>query len=313
MPTWDTEGLLPKNEDARTARYRRLQSWYREVVMEASAGDYREYKPLGSYLDPSEVERDRSLNFIHPEAHAHAEQRAVEVQAEGGTLSVPRLFHNMLSSMPMCFNLFGAMRAEPEFLEVFRSLFDSEATAIREIVCEWAPPEPALRLGDHSAFDAVVHYEADGERRFVGIETKYTEPFSRKDYDRPRYREVTSESGWFASAESADRLKASATNQLWRTTLLAAAADGSAEYGRGSVAVVALSDDRSAGRTVDAVRAELSTSHADRLAFVAIESILDAADGIESLAEWSRTFRCRYVDHQRPDEWANRQNPPAGD
>lgn len=298
-------GSLPAKENARVARYRRLQSWFREVELDAPAGNYGKYRPLGSYLDAGAVAQNSGLNFLHPEALAHAQQRSVEVAKEGGTLSKPRLFQNMLSSMPMCFNLFGAMRAEPSFLKVFQKLFDAEATDITKIVCEWAPSEPDLGLGDRSAFDALIRYEANGERRFFGIETKYTESFSRKPYDIPRYHEVTRESGWFSDdTDVPERLKKPATNQLWRTVMLAAAADGSTEYGRGSVAVVALSDDPAAEPTVQAIQADLSAAHRDRLSFVPVESILDVADSIGELRDWSRKFRRRYVDFQLADAWA---------
>lgn len=51
------------------------------------------------------------MNFLNEDAVQHAEQRAVEVAREGGTLDPDHLFENLLSSMLMCFNLFGALRS----------------------------------------------------------------------------------------------------------------------------------------------------------------------------------------------------------
>jgi hypothetical protein len=249
---------------------------------------------------------------VYPAAYAHPEERALGTQEEGGSLEPTRLFHNMLSSMPMCFNLFGAMRGEHEsFLPVFRSLFDADATRIVEIVCEWAPQEPAARIGDRTAFDAIVRYEAGDERRFVGIETKYTESFSSKDYDTQLYRDVTANSVWFADDPAApERLKQPKTNQLWRNVMLAVRLEQHGSEGRGSVAVVALTDDAGAAKAVDGVRAEMTDTHRDRLLSISIESILDTVDDLApELSWWATSFRRRYVDLSLPDSLDAAQDP----
>lgn len=302
--SWETSGTLPTGESQRVRKYRRLQSWYREVQLRAPAGRSGNYERLGSYLSPAAVAEQRNLNFLHPAAHEHAEKRTVEVQEEGGSLEPTRLFHNMLSSMPMCFNLFGSMRAEYDsFLPVFRSLFDADATRIVDIVCEWAPSDPAARIGDRTAFDAIIRYEAGTDRCFVGVETKYTEPFSLKDYDRPQYREVTAGSDWFTDDPTApDRLKQQRSNQLWRDVMLAGQLEQHRSEGRGSVAVVALDDDSGASAALDLVGAEMSPSHRDRLMSVPIERILDATDALSpELTWWTTSFRRRYTAVTLPD------------
>ncbi|MDF2094289.1 hypothetical protein P0Y31_18245 [Knoellia sp. 3-2P3] len=263
------------------------------------------YDQLGSWLHPDAVSEQRDLNFLHPNAHEHAEQRSRQVQDEGGSLEPKRLFHNMLSSMPMCFNLFGAMRGEDEFLLLFQRLFDARATAIVDIVCEWTPPDRNGQLGDRTAFDAVVLYETAGGPAFCGIETKYTEPFSQKIYEPSRYnhyREVTHESGWFA-APTADIevLQSPSANQLWRNTMLAARLDQHQSHGRGSLAVVALAGDPGVRKARDIVSPTLSESHADRLHYVTLEDILEVTEQLApELAWWATSFRRRYIDFTLP-------------
>lgn len=301
---WEAPGLLPADEAKRVRDHRRLQSWYRHVQLGAPPGKFGSYDPLGSYLSPEAVHEQSDLNFLHPAAHEHAKERAVAVQQEGGSLEKQRLFHNMLSSMPMCFNLFGAMRAEHDsFLPVFRSLFDPDATQIVEIVCEWAPKDPAARIGDRTAFDAIVRYETGSERRFVGIETKYTEPFSSKNYPGKIYESVTEQSRWFSISPGAvERLRSSATHQLWRNVMLASQLEAHGSEGRGSVAVVAMSDDAGAAKAVDRVRAEMADTHQDRLLSIPIESILDTTDALApELSWWATSFRRRYLDLSLPD------------
>ncbi|RYF59334.1 MAG: hypothetical protein EOO27_09585 [Comamonadaceae bacterium] len=308
----DESGTLPASDSARVRKYRRLQSWYREVQLQVPAGTYLKHERLGSYLSQAAVAKQRDLNFLHPAAHEHAERRAVEVQTEGGSLEPQRLFHNMLSSMPLCFNLFGTMRGERNsFLPVFRSIFDVDATRIVDIVCEWAPRDPAARIGDHTAFDAIIRYEADGERRFVGVETKYTESFSQQDYDTQPYRDVTAASGWFTDDPSArERLKHPKANQLWRNVMLASRLEQHGSEGQGSVAVVALNDDPGAVAAVDLVGLEMSPSHRDRLMSVSIERILDATDAESpEISWWTTSFRRRYTDVSLPDSPEASQDP----
>ena len=298
--------MLPASDSRRTARYRRLQSWYRAVQLGAPAGEFMRYEQLGSWLHRDAVARQRDLNFLHPAAHEHAEQRSRQVQEEGGSLEPQRLFHNMLSSMPMCFNLFGAMRGEDAFLLVFQRLFDARATTIVDIVCEWTPPDRA-RLGDRTAFDAVVLYETPEGAAFCGIETKYTEPFSQKAYapaPSNHYREVTYESGWFAfPARDLGALQSPSANQLWRNTMLAARLDQHGSHGRGSLGVVALAGDSGVQKARAIVSPALRGSHTDRLRYVTVEDILDVTDELApDLAWWTTSFRRRYLDHSLPDQ-----------
>jgi hypothetical protein len=220
--------------------------------------------------------------------------------------------------MPMCFNLFGAMRDEPDFLVVFQRLFDARATAITDIICEWTPPDHDDRLGDRTAFDAVVLYETADGPAFCGVETKYTEPFSPTPY-RPtkanRYREVTHESGWFAAPTTAiDGLQRPAANQLWRNTILAARLDQHRRHGRGSLAVVSLANDPGVEKARNIVLPALADSHADRLHFVNVEDILKVTEEFApDMTWWATSFRRRYVDHTLPDQQGEgRGRDPVG-
>lgn len=291
-------------DSARMRRYRLLQSWYRETVLDARPGTYvprgGEERPLGSLLHVDDVARREDLNFVSPDIGAYTRARAAEVMESGGTLEEKRLFHNMLSSMPLCFNLFGALRTTLEAqLPLVRACFDPEAVQVELIECEWIPVDPASTVGDRTAFDAaVVTRRADGSRHLVGVETKYTEPFSKTRYgarahDAGRYRAVHDGSGWF-TPQSHDGLTSSATNQLWRNCLLAAASERSGEFDSASVAVVAVSDDRHAVRAIEGVTAGMTDPARCRL--VSLDSIVATASRLPELASWSAAFERRYLD-----------------
>lgn len=290
---WNAPELFPANESPRIAKYRKLQSKYRQEVLHAKPGRSGNYAALGNYLDVEEVAANPQLNFLNSVALAHAMEREVIVRREGGALNPVRLRHNMLSSMPLCFNLFGTMRAEPDFLMVFQDLFDNEATRIREIVCEWAPQPPSNYLEDGTAFDAIVFYDTPAGSRFCGIEAKYTEPFSQEEYISERYDQVTETSGWFPNRDAASRLAGRSSNQLWRNLMLAASLEMEGQFGTGRVAVVALADDPGAKKAIEIIGPELSAP--GHLLWVPLESIVDRASQLRSLSTWAQEFGQRYL------------------
>jgi hypothetical protein len=229
-------------------------------------------------------------------------QRAAEVRAEHGTLDDDRLRMNMLSSMPMCFNLFGMIRQSPAVqLWCVQQLFDPSAIGVDLIECEWTPRNPASTTNDRSAFDAaIVTCRPDGSRHLIGIETKYTEPFSSTRYgaadrarDAGRYRNIHTRSGWF-DPSSHDALTASATNQLWRNCLLAAAAEQAGEFDSAEVAVVALDDDCGAANAIAGITAAMTSPSRCRL--ISLQAIVETSRRLPSLADWAIRFEQRYLD-----------------
>jgi hypothetical protein len=292
-PAWNAAELTVDSDDKRVARYRRHQSRYRERHLQVPPGPRPQSSSLrvGNTLDPASVAANPQLNFVNEAAYEHAIRRSLEVQQEGGSLEPDRLFHNLMSSMTMCFNLFGAIGAAPGFRDVVRALLDPAAVRIDDVVCEVKPTDA---LGDRTAFDALVRYRAtDGGERFVGIETKYTEPFSQHEYDRETYRSVTEGCGWFV-ADAACALKGAMTNQLWRGLMLAALTED-ATGTTGRYVVLTPADDQGARNSVDNVKSWLRDPR--RLDLVTLEQVVEAARARrdDRLAAWAGTFERRYL------------------
>ena len=292
-PAWNSAELQVKGDSSRVARYRRHQSRFREQELHVGPGP-RPRSPklrVGNTLDTAAVAANPRLNFIDDDAYRHAIRRSAEVKAEGGTLEPDRLFQNLMSSMPMCFNLFGSIGTAPAFLDLVRELFDPEAVEIDEVKCEVKPTDA---LGDRTAFDAIVWYRtARGEPRFLGIETKYTEPFSQRVYDNTTYREVTDASSWFTT-DAAEELHGSATNQLWRGLMLASLTEG-ATASEGRYVVVTPADDDTAREVVELAARHLTDP--SRLSWVTLEQIVACARrlGDHRLSAWAEAFASRYL------------------
>ncbi len=293
-PSWD-DPALAASEPRWRARYRLLQSWYRETVLGAPPGRYGG-RLRGNHLPADWLADHPDANFLTPEVIAYVKQRVPEVLAAGGTLAEKRLNSNLLSSMPLCFNLFGHLRAFPvEAAKVLSAAFDLDIATIERLEVEWAP-DPSQHLRDRTAFDAYVEYRTgDGKRGFVGVETKYTESFSPEEYDTEEYRRVTASPGSGFKAGAADVLKGRATNQLWRNALLVVSVRQRERFDFGHVAVVACENDRSLRKAVDQFEQQLDDP-SSLLRDVSYERIIGEADQHPALRDWAAVFRKRYLD-----------------
>lgn len=163
------------------------------------------------------VEGDAGRNFLSSQIYDVVKRRI----RHGGGVKVSRVLCNLLSSQPMCFNLFGPLVDDPELAtKLAKSLWPSVAR-VTKVVIEWAPSPADEYLDDKTSFDAFIEYtRRDGGLGFCGIETKLTEPFSQDRYDKPAYRRwMDADAPW--RTDAGDQVDHVDHNQLWRNHLLA--------------------------------------------------------------------------------------------
>ncbi len=167
------------------AKYRLKQSEYRINILKekkCGAGPKRTSRDqIGNYLINGEK---TGKNFITDIAFRHAKQKVYEKQINPYiTIGEYRLFNNMLSSMPMCFNLFSDLRQllvenKEECAKVVRGLF-SEIDWINEVKyidIEFIPVPIEKYINDRTAFDAVITVtDQSNKKGLISIETKYTD------------------------------------------------------------------------------------------------------------------------------------------
>ncbi len=202
---------------------RRHQSWYRAHVLGVPCGTGPRPSSTARYGNMLRREDGaQGLNFLTPTIFQVARRRIAEGK---GTVEPFRLLHNMLSSQPMCFNLFGPLVDDLDLATtLWQALLPGEVKRVTRVLIEYAPEPAAEYLNDRTAFDAYVEYlDKNGKSAFTGIEVKLSELFSQKRYDRPAYRRWMdgSDSPW--RPEAWDQVAAVAHNQLWRDHLLAVA------------------------------------------------------------------------------------------
>ena len=291
-PSWDDPSFRVKSDSRWVAQYRALQSWYRETVLQAPPGEFRG-KLRGNRLDEKWLEDHPDANFLNAEIAGYVATRTSLVQKMGGTLEEERLRGNLMSSQPLCFNLFGYLRNHMEEAAApFARAFGLDIAVINQIEVE--VPKPYL--GDRTAFDAYIEYQtSDGRSGFIGVETKYTEKFSPQKIYKPRYREVTNwpDSGF--KKRSTDALVGSMTNQLWRNALLTVSHRKSEYFDFGHVAVAYCDGDRGLDKAIGLFRDRLEDEDS-LLRAVSYQDLLSLLNQVGALKEWSADFQRRYLD-----------------
>lgn len=288
-------GPQSSSDPASVRRHRFHQSWYRSFVLGVPAGTGPQpgsVSPYGNMLTAEDGAAGR--NFLNSEIQAVAEARI----AQGGTVEPFRCRHNMLSSQPMCFNLFGPLARRPDLAAAFVSsvtgrTVEIEAAGVR---IEDSPGH----LDDRTGLDASIRYmTSDGERGVLGIETKLSEQFSAKEYaldSKPAYRRYSEGPGSPFAADRLDDLTDARWNQLWRNQMVCEAIKDDEQRDHAEQVVVFPDDMVDTAGLVDQYASLLSRRDAVRA--MTLSAVLDVLGGAgdPGIREWLGAFRTRYVD-----------------
>ena len=190
---------------------------------------YKHGKARGAELPMPEAKQ--TLDNYLTETIRSVVRREVEgPKRRGKVYKRPRIYNHLLSSQPLCFNLFGELAEDRALASlVLGDMSKGRVSRVTTIEFEWSPGRGDPRYtGDKSAFDVYVTYEtAMGQCGFLAIEAKYHENLEKKDKNsyRPRYDEVAAEMGCFHeehldTLRQVGRRRVNALQQLWRDHLL---------------------------------------------------------------------------------------------
>jgi hypothetical protein len=298
-------GPLPQDPHPKTRRYRLLQSWYRvEVLGIPECGPWRKgEQAVGSSLVHGEA---TGANFLSPAAFAYAKERVADKAANPSlTIDEFRLFNNMLSSMPMCFNLFADFRAGvkagcPNCTAVLATIFGtSPISRVVEVAVEMIPQPVSDYIDDKTAWDAAILYVDDkGASGLASIETKYTDKLGGntatkqgKKFDFAREHEVF-------TAEGLKWYEEHGFDQVARNLLLTLAYAHKHGLASARNYVLAPKDDEEAPTAVSQLKARLAPQFEDRIELLPLETVvergLSCADAF--FADHLNRFRRRYLD-----------------
>jgi hypothetical protein len=182
--------------------------------------------------------RESLANFITDSASSAVRNEVLDpVRSEGKLFGMPRIFDNLLSSQPLCFNLFAGLQSHLESATaVVQSMGLSHVRTVTSIQFEHSPGrgDPAY-TGDRSAFDVFLEYSTrSGQTGFLGVEVKYHENLAGKSATlRGRYEEVAGDAGCFRPG-MLPALRLQPLQQIWRDHLLASSLLQHGDYDEGA-------------------------------------------------------------------------------
>lgn len=168
-----------KTDNRYQAYYRYLQSLWRvskNIPVKKSNGQ-SDNDVYGNYTS------DPDANFMTDGIRSLVNHELAPENKGDRLIEETRLRSNLLSSQPLCFNLFGELKLNlKKALQFFNTLYDNYFKSIDKIEFEYNPARRDPRLtGDRSAFDVFVEYTSVFRKKgFIGIEVKYSETLMRE-------------------------------------------------------------------------------------------------------------------------------------
>ncbi len=224
------EGILRQykvhepNDTRFRAAARLLQALWRhkrDIPMGSYVNGEGRKRPLGSRL--STLAATSGANFLDPELR-RLTVRELAYREPGALIDEHRVWSNMLSSMPLTFNLFGALKLNPNLAnKVCRTLWPDICNEVCHIQFEHSPARGDPRFtADGTAFDVFISCrDAAGAKTFIAIEVKYSEAMQEPEARRrERYDELVEACGLYR--DPSDRtLLANPIQQLCREHMLA--------------------------------------------------------------------------------------------
>ncbi|WP_157961311.1 PGN_0703 family putative restriction endonuclease [Microvirga flavescens] len=273
--------------------------------------------PIGSYATQSGERRKlgsrittsagrSGANFLHPDI-ANLVRHQVAYREVGALIDEQRLYMNLLSSMPLTFNLFGPMALDLELAT--RTLHaicpDLSSATVTEVLFEHSPGRGNPNLtGDYTAFDVLLAYEGQsGRRGFIAVEVKYSEAMTEPSRPiKPRYDELSAVSKFFIDPES-PALRTNPLQQLFRSHLLAYAMLTRGDYDEGRFIVIAPSLNHQVQTAIGTYRCQLLEAAESPLSFgaVTLERVIECLNHAGE-PEHAAVLHKRYCDWHRVDQ-----------
>jgi hypothetical protein len=204
------------------------QAWWRTFVLVEEPGQHpvRKNETIGNTILYGRIDRKNFLsqNIIDAVEETIQERKV----AKSGILEEDRLFNNLLSSQPLCFNFFGELKKDTVLALRVLQCFYPELTEVLNVKFEFAPDEKYTN--DNSAFDVAFEVMAGDKKGLLGIECKYTDFFSPKKYDREEYLRIYNKSRNTIFMAPYKNFIVSKFNQLFRNQLIGEALVQNKEY-----------------------------------------------------------------------------------
>jgi hypothetical protein len=251
---------------------------------------------LGTRIAMPDAEGDLS-NFLTDTIRKVVRETVQAARSEDRLIKEPRIYNDLLSSQPMCFNLFGELKADLAAATAWaRHLWPDRVEKVTRLELEHSPGRRELKyLENRTAFDAYLeHTVPGGGEGFIGFEVKYHEDLKDAPKEaRERLLAVARGSGVFDEA-SFPALRGRPLWQIWFDHLLALAmlqADAP-QWKSGLFVLLHPVVNEACYRVVNAYERHLRNHLTfQRLTLEEAVAVLRATNG----APWVEAFRERYL------------------
>ncbi|WP_152047564.1 PGN_0703 family putative restriction endonuclease [Aureimonas psammosilenae] len=289
-------------DDRFKATARMLQSLWR-TDRGMAACSYRDgngrHRKLGSRINAADGRAGG--NFLNSRI-ARLVARELVYSEVGAVIERGRLFTNLLSSQPLCFNLFGSLKLDLSLATaVFAELLPGFIDEVLDVRFESSPARGhAAFSGDGTAFDILVLGRTSaGRRAFIAVEVKYTETAREslpRFTGRKRFDEIARTSNLFLDP-SDPQLYANPVQQLFRQSCLAASMLQNEIFDTGFHLLVAPGGNQLALNAGAAFKDHLRDPDAGPLPFrtITLERLIEAMAAVGA-PELARALHRRYCD-----------------
>lgn len=222
-------GPQSESDNDFVAHFRLHQSEYRARILKEDYGFGPTKNSKNRFGNILVLGEKTGSNFISEAAFRFAKQKVLDKQINKYlTIDEYRLFNNMLSSMPMCFNMFSDLREmlvteKDNALKIVKELF-IEIPWIHELTyvdVEFIPIPITDYTNDKSAFDALLLVKDDaGKAGLISIETKYTDILGENRASDSDIKNDLVKKGKFFKQALCDELMQNGYKQIHRNFLL---------------------------------------------------------------------------------------------
>ncbi|OGU76606.1 MAG: hypothetical protein A2V93_00660 [Ignavibacteria bacterium RBG_16_34_14] len=203
------------NERDFKKRMRLHQGWWRAFVLGENEGKHplRDKNICNTLLNGKQTKNNFLSNSVKNVVKEILEKR---IDGYAGMVDEKRLYNNLLSSQPLCFNFFSPLYVDKKLALHFLRKFYPEITMVNKVYFEHTNSNNKF---DNSAFDVAFDVNDGSKKGIIGFECKYTDSFSPKEFDKPIYKTIHNQSNIWAKPY--EELIKSKFNQLFRNQLVA--------------------------------------------------------------------------------------------
>lgn len=306
---------LPFDDTRFRSAARLLQALWREergLPIGSYIGEDGKRHQLGSRI--SNAAGAAGGNFLTAEIFQIA-RREVAYREIGALIDVERLATNLLSSMPLTFNLLAPWqhaleRAQGYLIELLPA-FTGTPT---QLIFESSPGRGNPKFtGDYTAFDAFIGYtDFHSHTGFIAIEIKFAESMSEPiPAWKPRYDELSNASGLFLDP-AATSLRSNPLQQLWREQMLAQSMLDNNLYDQGYFVLIAPAPNYHVQDAAEAYQTHLREPVTGKVRFVSLT--LEEVIAVLRLSdhEHADALHNRYCDFWKLEAELERNAPQFG-